>query len=123
MNRLVVVTGEAERARLARCGRLSSWIASAPVVIVLIVPADGGRPFDYGRMAQNMMVAANSFGLASCQVTFHDADCVREVLGLPDDRTGPMGVAVGRPGPPDPERSPSPRLPLDELVRWGHWSD
>jgi hypothetical protein len=34
-------------------------------VIVFVVPAEGGRPSDYGRMAQNMMVTANSLGLAS----------------------------------------------------------
>lgn len=123
VNRLVVVTGEAERARLAQCGKFSSWIASAPVVIVFVVPAGGGRPFDYGHMAQNMMVMANSLGLASCPMTFHDEDCAGKVLGLPDDLTAPMGLAVGRSGPPDPSRTPSQRIPLEELVQWGRWSD
>jgi nitroreductase len=122
VNRLLVVTEETERARLAECGRFARWLPSAPVVIVFVVPAQGARPFDYGRMAQNMMVMANSLGLASCPMTFHDEDCARRLLGLPADLTAPMGVAVGRPGPPNPERRSSPRVPLDELVRWGHWS-
>ncbi len=122
-NRLLVVTEEDRRSRLARCGKFSSWIESAPVVIVFVVPAEGGRPFDYGRMAQNMMVMANSLGLASCPMTFHDEDCARDVLSLPDDLTAPMGVAVGHPGDPDPDRKSSHRVPLDELVRWGRWSD
>jgi nitroreductase len=121
-NRLVVVSEQADRDRLAKCGRFADWLPSAPVVIAFVVPAGGGRPFDYGRMAQNMMVMANSLGLASCPMTFHDQDCAREVLGVPEDLTVPMGVAVGRPGPSDPERKSSPRVPLDELVRWGHWS-
>ena len=122
VNRLVVVTDAGDRERLSQCGKLAGWIAGAPVVIAFAVPAEGGRPFDYGRMAQNMMVMANSLGLASCPMTFHDADCAREVLGLPDDVTAPMGVAVGRPGAADPDRESSPRVPVDDLVHWGRWS-
>ncbi len=123
VTRLVVVTEEDDRKALAECGTFAKWIPGAPVVVVFVVPAEGGRPFDYGRMAQNMMVMANSLGLASCPMTFHGEDCAREVLGLPDDLTAPMGVAVGHPGEPDPNRKSSPRVPLDELVRWGRWSD
>ena len=123
VNRLVVVTDAGDRERLSKCGKLATWIAGAPVVIAFAVPAEEGRPFDYGRMAQNLMVMANALGLASCPMRFHDADCAREVLGLPEDVTAPMGVAVGHPGPPDPERDSSPRIALDELVRWGRWSD
>jgi nitroreductase len=122
VNRLVVVTDEDGRKRLAGCGRFAGWIESAPVVMVFVVPAEGARPFDYGRMAQNMMVMANALGLASCPLTFHDQECSRRVLGLPEDLTAPMGVAIGQPGPPDADRKSSPRIPLDELVRWGRWS-
>jgi nitroreductase len=121
VNRLVVVTDEGDRERLSKCGKFADWIAGAPAVIAFVVPKEGGRPFDYGRMAQNMMVMANSLGLASCPMTFHDEDCARDVLGLPDELTAPMGVAVGKPGPADPGRDSSPRVPLDELVRWGRW--
>lgn len=53
-------------------------------------------------MAQNMLVQANALGLASCPMKFHDQDRARKVLGLPDDLSAPMGVAVGHPGAPDP---------------------
>lgn len=122
VNRLLVVTDEGDRERLAGCGKFADWIPSAPVVIVFVVPAEGARPFDYGRMAQNMMVMANSLGLGSCPMTFHDEECARQVLGLPEELTAPMGVAIGHRGPPDPGRTPSPRIPLDQLVRWGRWS-
>lgn len=122
VNRLLVVTDDDQRARLAKCGKQSAWAAGALVVIAFVVPAEGARPFDYGRMAQNMMVMANSLGLASCPMTFHDEACAREVLGLPDDLVAPMGVAVGRPGPPEEDRPRAPRIPLEELVRWDRWS-
>lgn len=123
VNRLVVVNHEEQRRELSKCGRFADWIPSAPVVIALVVPAKGGRPFDYGRMAQNMMITANALGLASCPMTFHDEDCARKVLGLSDDFSAPMGVAVGHPGPPERSQWAAPRIPLDELVRWGRWSD
>lgn len=123
VNRLLVVTDQAQRDRLAKCGKFSSWVAGAPVVIVFVVPAEGGRPFDYGRMAQNILITANSLGLASCPMTLHDEDCTRDVLGLPDELTAPMGVAVGRPGTADPSRKSSRRISLAQLVRWNRWSD
>lgn len=122
VNRLLVVTDEVQRKRLSTCGKFADWVAGAPVVIAFVVPAQGGRPFDYGRMAQNMMVMANDLGLASCPMTFHDEAATREVLGLPDDLAAPMGVAVGHPGPPDPGRERAPRVPLDELVRRDRWA-
>lgn len=121
LTRLVVVTEEATRHDLAECGDFTAWIGSAPVVVVLVMPAEDGRLFDLGRMAQNLMVAANELGLASCPVTFHHQDRLRSVLGLPADHEGPMGITLGHPGPPNTNRQPSPRLPLDELVHRERW--
>jgi nitroreductase len=122
-NRVVVVTDADDRATLAKCGRFSEWVAGAPVVFALVTPKDGHRPFDVGRMAQNMLLAAHSLGLASCPVTFHDQDCARRALGLPDDHEAQMGVGIGHPAPPAEDKESSPRIPLDELVSWGRWSD
>lgn len=117
------MTDEDQRAQLAQCGKFSDWVAAAPVVIVFVVPAEGGRLFDYGRMAQKTMVVADSLGLASWPMTFHDAGRAREVLGLPEDLEAPMGVAVGRPAPSGGDPKGSPRIPLDELACWDRWSD
>lgn len=122
LNRIVVVTDAGDRAELAGCGRFSDWVVGAPVVAVLVAPADGNRPFDMGRMAQNMMLAAHGLGLASCPVTFHDAGCARALLGIPDDHEAPMGVGFGHPAPPREKRESSPRIPLDELVNRGRWT-
>ncbi len=121
VTRIVVVTDAAARQRLARCGDFAGWLPSAPVVLVLVMPRDAGRLFDLGRMAQNMMVAANGSGLGSCPVTFHHRRCVNEVLGIPEGYEAPMGVGLGHPGPPDPSKQGSPRIPLDELVHWERW--
>jgi nitroreductase len=121
LNRLVVVTDKDDRAALATCGKFADWVERAPAIIVLVIPKEGGRPFDIGRMAQNMLVMANALGLGSCPVTLHEEDKARKLLGIPDDYEAPMGVGLGQPAPPQGERPSSPRIPLDELVHWGRW--
>jgi nitroreductase len=121
LNRVVVVTESEGRRQMAGCGDFTAWIHEAPVVLVLVVPVEGGRLFDVGRMAQNMMVAAHASGLGSCPVTFQHQDRVRAALGLPADMEGPMGVILGHPGPPDDRRLPAPRIPLEELVHRERW--
>ncbi len=123
LNRIVVVTDPADRAELSKCGRFADWVERVPVVFVLVIPKHGGRQFDVGRMAQNMLVTANALGLASCPVTFHDQEPTRRLLGIPADYEAPIGVGIGHPAPAQQERRSSPRIPLEELVDWGRWSD
>jgi len=121
LNRIVVVTDPDDRARLAECGTFADWLPGCPVVMVIVVPREGGKAFDIGRMAQNMMVAANALGLASCPVTFHHEDCVRALVGFPEDHEAPMGVGIGHPAPPETKKESAPRIPLEELVDRGRW--
>ena len=121
LTRIVVVTEEERRRQLAGCGDFTAWIHVAPAVLVLVAPVEGGRLFDLGRMAQNLMVAAHAIGLATCPVTFQHQDRVRAALQLPADVEGPMGITVGHPAPLDPDRPRAPRLPLDELVHRETW--
>ena len=121
LNRIVVVTDPDDRATRAESGKFADWVAGAPVVLAIVAPKEGGKAFDIGRMAQNIMVAAHGSGLASCPVTFPNEDRVRDLLGFPDDHEAPMGVGLGHPAPPEEEKQSSPRIPLDELVDWGRW--
>ncbi|MEX2237617.1 MAG: nitroreductase family protein [Dehalococcoidia bacterium] len=119
--RFIVVRDRARKEELAKCGDFSQWIPTAPVNIAVVLPEDA-REFDAGRAAQNLMVAANAEGLASCPVSMHHADCAREVLGLPENYRVATVVAVGR-GPrehqePRPENA---RRPLDEYVHEDRW--
>jgi nitroreductase len=123
LTRLVLATDPAVRERLAACGDFTSWIGSAPAVLVFVVPTEGGRLFDVGRMAQNVMVAGNALGLASCPVTFQHQDRLRDVLGLPATYDGPMGMTLGLPADaPEPNPLQAPRVPLDELVHRDRWT-
>ena len=91
--RFVVLTDLAHKEELAACGQFSSWIPQAPVNIAIVVPEDG-RDFDAGRTAQNIMIACNALGLASCPVTMHDKDCARSVLALPDGHRVVIVIAL-----------------------------
>jgi nitroreductase len=122
LTRLVVVTDPATRTALTACGDFTSWIDQAPVVVVLTCPVDEGRPFDLGRMAQNLMVCATAEGLATCPVTFQHQDRIRQVLGLPADVEAPHAVTLGDPGPPPPANPlRAPRISIDELVHRERW--
>lgn len=124
LTRMVLVTAADTRQTLASCGDFTDWIPSAPAVVVFVIPKDGGKPFDIGRMAQNLMIAANAEGLASCPVSFQHQDKITPLLGIPDSHEAPNGVALGHPGD-EPEENPlrSPRIPLDELVQRERWQD
>ncbi|MDR7420585.1 MAG: nitroreductase family protein [Armatimonadota bacterium] len=125
----IVVTDRDQLARLSRTGRFTTHLATAAVVVAVLVDATRDL-FDAGRCAQNMMLAAWSFGVASCPTILqHDAEA-RAVLGVP---TGPViatAIAFGYPHPAG--RGPIERLalrvltgrgrkPLTDLVHWNRY--
>lgn len=119
--RIVVVTEAERRQALAASGDFTAWIHTAPVILVLVAPVEGGRLFDLGRMAQNLMLAAHDLNLATCPVTFQHQDRLRPALDLPDDMEGPMGITLGHPAALDPNRPRAPRIPVDDLVHRETW--
>ena len=119
LSRFVLLEERARKEELAACGQFAAHIPWAPVVVAIVMPQEG-REFDAGRSAQNMMLAANADGIASCPVSMHDQDCARRVLGLPEGYKVPIVIAFGY--PPDVPRAPGvPRVPLDELVHRERW--
>jgi len=122
-NRLLVVTDQAVQDALADAGDFSSWIGGSAVIIGVATPIGQERPFDVGRQAQNMMIAAHADGVGSCPVTLHHPDRVHAAVGLPDDWSMSMVVTFGYPVEDHPD-SPlkRPRVGLDELVRNDCWS-
>ena len=112
----VVVDDPEQRDRLARTGTFTGPVRAAPVTIAIVEEA-GGYRFDTGRVAQNVMLAAQSIGVASCPVTLHREDNAAEVLGLPRGATCRFAVALGYPAD---ERSPSPFRGRKSLGRLTH---
>ncbi len=121
--RLIVVRDQTVQDALAEAGDFVSWIGSSAVIIGFAAPSSSMRLFDVGRQAQNMMVAANAEGVATCPVTLQHADKARSATGLPDDWEMPMALTLGWPLPGRPD-SPlkRKRVPLAELVVHDRWS-
>lgn len=94
----VVVRDPQRRRRLAAFGRFARHLPGAAVVVCVVV--DGPRAlFDAGRCAQNMMLAAWSFGVASCPATLHREAEARAFLGVPHPRVIATAIAFGYPRP------------------------
>jgi nitroreductase len=113
----VVSTGEAHRLALAECGDFTVPIRNAPAVIVIVMEPEGYE-FDSGRVAQNIMLAADALGVASCPITLHRDRDAADLLGLDEGRSCRYAIALGYPAEGAGPKDFGGRKPLDELVRW-----
>jgi nitroreductase len=111
----VVVDDPQQKERLCEAGDFTVPIANAPVTICL-VEESGGYEFDTGRVAQNIMLAADAIGLATCPITLHREDLAGDVLDLPEGRRCRYAVAIGYPAPSAAPRKMGGRKPMDALV-------
>lgn len=119
--RLVVVRDQAQKDALAACGDFTAHLPASPLVVV-IVRVEGSRPFDAGRTGQNMMIAANAMGIASCPVGIQHDAAARKVLDLPGDQVVAMAITFGYPkGGGRPQGRGDRRLGLDEFVSYERW--
>lgn len=111
----IVVTDPDQRDRLIECGDFMTPVTRAPMTIVL-VQEDSGYEFDTGRLAQNLMLAADAIGLATCPVTLHREELAAEVLGLPGTARTRYAVAVGHPATGAEPGRMGGRKPLETLT-------
>ena len=111
----IVVRDADQKELLASAGSFTTPIRNAPMAIVLIQES-GGYEFDTGRLAQNIMLAADAIGLASCPITLHDDARAAEILGLPEGRRARYAIALGYPAPQAPPSGFGGRKPLEELI-------
>jgi nitroreductase len=77
-------------------------------------------PFDAGRAAQNMMLAAHFLGLGSCPATLHDQEGARRFLGVPEHYVIQVCIAFGYPVPKK-RMGRVVRRPLQELLHIERW--
>ena len=129
--RFVVLRDREQTAALAACGLSTAHLLSAPLVVALILEPEMGvvgapltlfrGPFDAGRAAQNMMVAAWAEGVGSCPASMHHGDEAAKVLGLPSGYAVINTIAFGYPAAEEVSRQARPRKPLDDYVHWERW--
>jgi nitroreductase len=116
-----VVLRDGDRKReLAACGQFAGHVPAAPLVIAVVL-TPGGGPFDAGRGAQNMMLAAWAEGITSCPVAMHDQECAARVLGLPAEHRVAIVISFGYPATKESLHRGIARTPLAALVHQERW--
>ena len=118
--RFVVMRDRANIERLAAAGDFTAAMKTAPLVIAILLE-EGWRPFDVGRAAQNMMLAAWNEGITSCPVGIQHVAEGRAAVGAPDNFEVHMVICFGYPEPSTPLGRGNARLPLDDIVYQEHW--
>jgi nitroreductase len=118
----------AERRTREGAFHLMTTMGDVPVLILVCgtntYPPSAPEPsFMYSAVfaaAQNLIVAARALGLGAAFTTFHRMvePRLREVLGIPADRTIGVTVPVGW---PERRFGPVSRRSLDEVVHHDHW--
>lgn len=111
----VVIDDPDQKDAICAAGDFMTPVRNAPMMIALVQEPEGYE-FDTGRLAQNIMLAADALGLATCPVTLHREEVAAEVLGLPDGYRCRYGVAVGYPAASATPGKMGGRKPMDELV-------
>jgi len=110
----VVVDGD-QKERLAECGNFTDPLRNAPIAIALVEEA-GGYEFDTGRVAQNLMLAADAIGIASCPITLHRDNEVVTVLALPEGARCRYVIALGYPTDDAAAARFGGRKPMNEIA-------
>lgn len=121
---LIVVTDPKKRQVLAECGEFARFLAGAPLVIVVAMAGSNPRsePYDEGRLAERIMLAADAHGLGAGTGWFAPGeggeDRVKATLGIPEGMVVRQAVGIGYPAKAD-QRARSVhggRKPIDEVV-------
>lgn len=125
----VVVRDRGRLRELAGFGRFARHVPGAAAAICLLA-ASPRALFDAGRCAQNIMLAAWSFGVASCPASMHRGEEARAFLGAPAGHGVATVISLGHPDPKGRgaiERTAlrilagRGRRPLASLVSWEHY--
>ena len=111
----VVVDDRAQLDAIVEAGDFTVPVRNAPMLICLVQEPDGYE-FDTGRLAQNMMLAADALGLATCPITLHRDEMMRDILGLPAGARCRYAITVGYPTPSAGPRKMGGRKPMESLV-------
>jgi nitroreductase len=110
---------------LAGCGAFAGHLAGAALGVALVTADPFYRlsvPFDLGRAAQNMMLAAWELGIGSVMATIYRPDRAREILGVPPEYTIPWCISFGYPAEAqDRPARKGGRRPAEEVIHWERW--
>ena len=112
---VVVMQDPQQVERLAACGDFTKPLLEAPVTLALVEEPETYE-FDTGRMAQNIMLAADALGMATCPITMHRHEDAARLLGLPPGWRCRYAIALGYPAPTARPARFGGRKPLDNIL-------
>jgi nitroreductase len=100
-------------------GEVSSFLANAPVIIIVCAKLDvWDVPYDSAMATQNILLMAHALGLGSCVVVAPVSD-MRDDIKVMKLLKIPYGYKVIAPlaiGYPDESPNPRPRLSFEEII-------
>jgi nitroreductase len=98
-------------------GEVSSFLANAPVIIIVCAKLDvWDVPYDSAMATQNMVLMAHALGLGSCVVVAPVSDMRDDVKVMKAKIHGYKVIAPLAIGYPDESPNPRPRLSLKEII-------
>jgi nitroreductase len=115
----IAITDPAVRARIAKEAKWGRFIADAPACVAIFCRPDASTPLeDASAAAENIMIAARTYGIGSCWVNSHRVEhtaAVGALLGCPRDMELMVLIALGYPEGEIPNRE---KKPLKEVMYW-----
>ena len=112
---VVVIQDPQQVEKLAACGNFAKPLVAAPVTLALVEEPETYE-FDTGRMAQNIMLAADALGMATCPITMHRDEDAARVLDLPPGWRCRYAIALGYPAPTARPARFGGRKPLENIL-------
>ncbi len=113
----VAITSEEIRAKIADRSRYGKFIKQAGACIALFCSESECKLEDACAATENMIIAAQAYGLGTCWVNSyqkeHSAD-VEKLLNCPSDYELVVLLAVGYPD----EQRETPKKPLSQVLKW-----
>ena len=134
----IIVKGKETREKLAMASGNQKWMATAPVYIVCVadircrikekveIRIDERNDLrelkaiirDTAIATTQLLLEAESIGLASCWIAMFVQDDIRPILGIPEDKYVVGIILIGH---SDESRGPTPRREIESMVRYEKW--
>ncbi len=134
----IIVRSEEMRTKLAQVSHKQDWMIGAPVFIVCVAdirvatsetgplninedtPGIAAKQIilDTAIAGENIVLAAEAMGLATCWVSWYLQDEIRPILGIPSDKYVVAIITMGYANQAPKQR---PRRSLEEVVRYERW--
>jgi len=111
----------------------NKFVPQAPVIVVMVMEKPkmiteiGGRIknkeyplMDIGIAAEHFCLQAAEEGLGSCMLGWFDEQGVKELIGVPENKTVPLLITLGY-TPEDYKTRKKIRKPFDKAVKWNRY--